>query len=175
MQKGWEAYGVDAAPSFPKLLVQNLALHHLPESTAARFSVISPNTCHLPFADAYFNFILSNQVLYYLPSEDHVRKVCSEFDRVLALNGIVFFTMMGPKNHYITKLTKNEQGGVHDVRIDQPGHRLNGVRELILLIRDADHLCSVFDRFEPITTGYFDQAMFDMTSNFHWIFAGKKR
>ena len=44
MQKGWEAYGVDAAPSFPKLLMQNLALHHLPESTAARFSVISPNT-----------------------------------------------------------------------------------------------------------------------------------
>ena len=60
------------------------------------------------------------------------------------------------------------------MRIDDPNHRLNGVSEDVLLVRDEAHLLQRFQEFKPITTGHFDQAMFDIKSNFHFIFAGTK-
>jgi SAM-dependent methyltransferase len=173
-QKGWEVHGVDVAPSFRSLVKQNLARYGLPESILTRFKTIDPASTILDYPNGMFDFVLSNQVLYYLPSEDHLKQVCAELERVLAPGGIFFATMMGPKNYYIAEHTVEVENGIHDVRITTPGHRLEGVRELILLIRDTGHLTSVFDAFEPLTTGFFDQGMFDMRSNFHWIFAGTK-
>lgn len=63
---------------------------------------------------------------------------------------------------------------MREIGIDDEKHRLHGVRELILAVTDEQDLCSLFDAFEPVTTGYFDQKMFDMYSNFHYIFVGKK-
>ena len=40
---------------------------------------------------------------------------------------------------------------------------------------DEEELKDLFSEFECLSTGYFDQSMFDMTSTFHWIFVGKKR
>lgn len=176
MQKGYKVSGVDVAPSFKTLLRENLRLHNISETNAAFFSVIEPDATRLGFPDNYFDLIISNQVLYYMPNEDHLRKVVAELDRILAPGGIVFFTMMGPNNYYITDHAKGTSAdGVVDVRVETPGHRLEGVHENILLIRDEAHLKSVFDKFDCLTTGYFDQSMFDMKSNFHWIFAGQKK
>ena len=71
--------------------------------------------------------------------------------------------MMGPRNYYITHLTKQiRKGGVYEVTIEDPKHRLFGLRELIYLVRDEDHLKKVCSEFDCIDTGYFDQKMFDM-------------
>ena len=43
------------------------------------------------------------------------------------------------------------------------------------LVRDEDELKGLFSEFECLSVGYFDQKMFDLLSNFHWIFIGKKR
>ena len=83
--------------------------------------------------------------------------------------------MMGPRNYYIAKHTKNIiDGKIHDISIEDSSHRLNGVREIIYLVKDEDELVSLFSNFELITTGFFDQGMFDMVSNHHWIFVGNK-
>ena len=63
---------------------------------------------------------------------------------------------------------------IHEVVIDDPNHRLAGLHEMIYLVETEDELKSLFSDFKCITTGYFDQKMFDVTSNFHWIFAGEK-
>ena len=66
-----------------------------------------------------------------------------------------------------------KDNGVFEIRVEDEGHRLNGVQELILAVKDEEHLVQMFDDFEMITTGYFDQKMFDLKSNHHFIFVGK--
>ncbi len=176
IEKGYDTYGVDVAEAALDHIKENLKSRGLDVNYAEKFQVISPDTTTLPFRDNLFDFILSNQVLYYLASEEHIRKVCKELWRCLRPGGIVFFTMLGPRNYYITYHTKQiHDKRVHEIAIEDPSHRLYGLRELIYLVRDEVELRSLFSDFDCLTTGYFDQGMFDMTSNFHWIFIGKKR
>lgn len=174
-QKNFDVYGVDVAPSFKSLVKKNYQSHNLAETLVDNFTLISPESVQLDYPDEHFDFIFSNQVLYYLPNVDHLHKVCLELKRVLKPGGTVFFTMMGPKNYYITKHLKsvyNHQ--VFQIKIDEESHRLFGVEENILLVRDEEHLESMFNMFDKVSIGYFDQSMFDMKSNFHYIFVGKK-
>lgn len=175
MQKGYSVFGVDVAPSFPKLVEKNLSANHIDKTALSKFTLIKPDTTTLDFPDNYFDFIVSNQVLYYLPTEEHLQKVCKELKRVLRPGGFVFFTMMGPSNYYITHHLKQVHGKrVYEVLVEDKNHRLFGVRELVLMVKDEKDLCDLFGMFKPVTTGYFDQKMFDMNSNFHFIFCGSK-
>lgn len=176
MQKGYDVYGVDVAPAFKNLVKKNMELHHQDVSALDRFKIIKPDGSGLPFPDKHFHFILSNQVLYYLPNEEHVKKVCREMDRMLHPRGYVFFTMMGMKHYYMTHHLKQVHNNtVFEARVETKGHRLEGVQEMILAVKDEDHLCRMFDTFEPVTVGYFDFKLFDLTSGFHYIFVGKKK
>lgn len=170
-----QIYGVDVAPSFKALVKKNFEANDVDVSLVDHFSVISPDSTTLDYPDGYFDFVFSNQVLYYLPGQEHFKNVCNELKRVLKPGGTVFFTMMGPKNYYITRYLKSIYNNqVYQIRIEDESHRLNGVEENILLIRDEEHLVDMFDMFEVVNVGYFDQSMFDMKSNFHYIFIGKK-
>ena len=101
--------------------------------------------------------------------------VCKEFSRILRPGGVVFFTMMGPKNNYITHhAVQIHQGKIYEIAIEDPAHRLYGDREFIYLVRDENELKLLFAEFECVTTGYCDQSMFDLTSCFHWIYVGRK-
>ena len=76
----------------------------------------------------------------------------------------------------ITEKTKQiHDGKIHEISIDDPSHRLYGLKEMIYLVKNKEELKDLFSQFECITTGYFDQSMFDVSSNFHWIFSGKKK
>lgn len=175
IEKGYEVYGVDVAEESLSLIKENLRSKNLDIRLVEKFSIISPDSISLPFENASFDFILSNQVLYFLPSEEHIKKLCKELSRCLRPGGLVFFTMMGPKNYYIRYHAKQiHQRRVYEVTMEDENHRLDGLRLLIYLVRDEDELRRLFSEFECITTGYFDQAMFDMKSNFHWIFVGRK-
>lgn len=176
IEQGYETYGVDVAVDSLALIKANLRSRHLDPQLANRFSIISPDSTDLPFENGSFDVILSNQVLYYLPSEEHIKNVCRELSRCLRPDGMVFFTMMGPRNHYITHHAKQIHGGrVYEIEMDDPSHRLYGLRELIYLVKDTDELASLFSEFECVNTGYFDQSMGDLKSSFHYIFIGKKR
>lgn len=176
IEQGYETYGVDVAVASPALVKANLQSRHLDPQLADRFSIISPDSTDLPFESASFDVILSNQVLYYLPSEEHIKKVCRELSRCLRPDGMVFFTMMGPRNHYISHHAKQIHGQrVYEIEIDDQSHRLYGLRELIYLVKDTDELVSLFSEFECVNIGYFDQSIGDLKSSFHYIFIGKKR
>lgn len=175
IEKGYEVYGVDVAPAATHLVELNLQSRGLDLKYAEKFQIIPVDLKRLPFEDNFFDFVLSNQVLYYLPSEQRIREVCREMARVLRPGGLVFFTMLGPRNYYIQYHTKRiHDGKIYEIVIDDPAHRLSGLKELIYLVRDERELKDLFSDFECVTTGYFDQSMFDMSSNFHWIFVGRK-
>ena len=175
IEKGYEVHGVDVAPDSMRLTAANLESKHLDPKLASRFSLIAPDSAKLPYADGFFDFVLANQVLYYLSSAEHIRKVCTELSRLLRPGGVVFFTMMGMENYYIKYYARHiHRGSIYEISIEDPKHRLAGVHEMIYAVRDEDELRSLFSMFEPVTIGHFEQRMFDLKSNFHWIFVGKK-
>ena len=176
IQQGYDAWGVDVAEASLDLIMLNLKRNHLDSALAERFSVIPTDWTSLPFEDGFFDFVLSNQVLYYLSSEDHIRRVCKEFSRCLRPGGIVFFTMMGPKNYWVAEHGKAIQNGkIYETNIEDTTQHISGQLGLNYVVQDTEELKSLFSEFECLTTGYWDQSMFDMKSNFHWIFAGRKR
>lgn len=175
LKMGHAVMGIEVAQSSRDLVRQNLEFHGLPLDYLHDLQIVSPPIINLPYKDNTFDFVLSNQVHYYSASEDELHSVNSEIERVLKPGGIFFVTMMGPKNYYISDFTRSvTQDGIHNVRIDDDKHRLAGVHEDVLVCRDEDHLRNLFHEFGAVTVGYFDQKMFDMKSNFHWIFVGKK-
>lgn len=175
LKAGLEVYGVEVAQHSRELISENLDYHGLAHSFLDRVSIQDPPLTQLPYDDNFFDLVISNQVHYYSTSEDELHGVNQELSRVLKPGGTIFVTMMGPSNDYITRWTAQvSDAGVHHVRIDDPNDRLNGVAQDILLVRDESHLLDLFREFKPLTTGHFDQGMFDMKSNFHFIFAGSK-
>ena len=175
IEHGYETYGVEVADASLPLLRANLDSHQLDPGLADRFALIPPDCETLPFSSGFFDLIVANQVLYYLGSELRIRRVCEELSRCLRPGGVVFFTMMGQTNYFITRHGTPVDGGqVYEVTMDS-SHRLAGLRQFVYVVKDAETLRSLFDQFECLSTGHFDQSMFDMVSNFHWIFIGRKR
>ena len=176
IRNGYDVHGVEVTDSATELIKLNLESNNLDLSYLDRFQIVDLPWDRLPFEDNFFDFILCNQVLYYLPSEEEIQRVCREFSRCLKPGGIVFFTMMGPTNYYIRFHAKQiHDGRVYEIKFDDPAHRLHGLHVMVYLVRDEDDLKSLFSEFECITTGHIDQGMFDMKSNFHWIFVGQKK
>jgi len=176
IRNGYEVNGVEVTDSATDLIKLNLESNNLDPSLLDRFQITPLPWDRLPFEDNYFDFVLCNQVLYFPASEEEIKRVCREFSRCLKPGGIVFFTMYGPDNYYIRyHVKKIHDGQVYEIKVDDPTHRLNGLHEMVYLVRDEEELKSLFSDFECITTGHFDQGMFDLKSNFHWIFAGRKK
>jgi SAM-dependent methyltransferase len=171
--QGYHVTLADVTETAVPLVRENFRDHNL---LAPPVEIVPQNPERLPWADGTFDFVLSNQVLYYLPSESDLKRVVAELARVTRPGGIAFFTMIGPRNHAIQDHTVSVTNDVHEIDLGG-GHRLSqGGRyhEFMFVVRDEDHLKQVFDAYTPMTTGYFDQSMLDMRSNFHWIFAGQK-
>lgn len=175
IEKGYDVHGTEVTDSALDLIKSNLEFRHLNKDLICNFSILPPNITSLPYEDGFFDFIISNQVLYYLPSKEHIQKLCKEFSRCLAKNGLVFFTMMGVKNDYIAKHTKEIKNNIHEISIDNPKHRLNGVKEFIYPVKDEKELINLFSEFECISAGHFEQSMLDLNSNHHFIFIGRKK
>lgn len=171
MKKGYDVYGTEVAESSITMLKENLKNWNLSNKIEEKFLVFPPDNISLPFADNYFDFILSNQVISYLPSEEHIKKVCGELKRVLKPGGVVFFTMVGHKNYLISKYTKNVSNKVHEVVLD--GHRMSDFLQFIYVVDDENDLKNLFSDFTCLHVGHFDIDVME-GGNFHWIFIGKK-
>jgi SAM-dependent methyltransferase len=174
--QGHEVFGIDVTDSIYPLIKKNLDLHNLDPENILRFTHAQPPLLLLPYEDNSFDFILSNQVQYFSASEDEIHNINKELLRILKPGGSIFITMMGVRHYYITHHLKelSQDAQIYKIRVTDPAHRLYGVSEDVLAVRDENHLIDLFNEFENVSVGYFDQSMFDMYSNFHFIFVGRK-
>lgn len=146
------------------------------ETRMPKFELLPPIPESLPFPDNTFDFCLSNQVLYYLPDEATIQAVTNRIARTMKKGATFFVTMMGLKNYYMTHHSRSMKDNRFEVYIGG-NHRLAGgdnYHQFIYVPRDEQHLAALFPAFKPISIGYFDQSMFDLKSNFHWIFIGER-
>jgi len=176
IQKGYDVYGTDVVPESLVQIEANLEMYGLSPEHLQKFQIISPEANVLPFEDSFFDLVVSNQVLYYLATEKRIRDRCKELARCLRPGGLVYFTMIGARNYYFTHhTTRIHNKETCEVVIEDPSHRLHGLKELIYVVRDEEHLKDLFSEFECVDVGYFDMSSFDVKGNFHWIFVGRKR
>lgn len=170
MKKGYEVYGTEVAESSLELLKENMNTYFSTTNGTCNHITIKPNTTKLPYPAQFFDFILSNQVLYYLPSKEHIQKLCKEFRRILKPGGVVMFTMMGLKNYMISKYGKEVKPNLYKVEINKG--RLKGFKNYVYIPNGQEEILDLFKEFKCLKLGYFDNDIMD-GSNFHYIFIGK--
>lgn len=175
IEKGYDVWGVDVAKNFTDLVRENFESRNIDGKYLSRFSLIPTHFKQLPFQDNFFDVVIVNQVMEYLSSTEHIKKVCDDLYRCLRPGGVIFITIAGPTNSYIRYHTKQiHHGNIYEIRIEDKTHRLYGLHEFVYCVRDIDELINLFSMFQPLTTGYYDISMFDIKSTFRWIFVGKK-
>ena len=171
IKQGYEVFGIEVVESTIEMIQENLRLNSLDSALSDNFKVVKPDWNELPFENGFFDFILANMVLYYYPSEKHIRKICSKLSNTLRPGGIVFFTMCGAKNSIMENAKQIEETNVY--MVGGAGKRASLDGQFLYIIHDQDQLSGLFSEFELITAGYSDEKLFDRR-DFTWIFIGKK-
>ncbi|KRE14411.1 hypothetical protein ASE66_13605 [Bosea sp. Root483D1] len=133
----------------------------------ANLHLLEPDWEELPFESGTIDLLIANQVLYYLGGETRLRSAAREIARVLAPGGHALVSMIGPKNFYISEF--GEKGPDDVVLVNFPaGFRIQDP-EYVFPIKDEQHFAAVLAPLSPISIGYFDHALLDVTSSFHWL------
>ena len=148
-----------------KIKDRNIKLKFLPE-----FKTLSNNGKRLPYKDNHFDFILSNQVVYLLASENKIFKLLKEFKRVAKNNADLVITMMGEKNWVARdgKYIGNNCYGYDDKS------RLNKVKGNFLhrfyIVNSKPHIEYLFRDFKINEIGYFDNSYLGVHGHHYVIF-----
>lgn len=167
LEQGYDVHGTDITESAVPLCVAN----GIDEN---KITITPPNDDPLPFDDQSFDIIISNQVLYYIGGPVEIRNRCEDLNRILRPGGFVFFTMMSDKNYYVSEGHASPRSdGLHELKIEGD-HRLSGFHQVFRIVKSEEECEHLFDIFECLSIGYFDQSMLSLKSNHHWIFIGKK-
>lgn len=162
-EKGFETFGFEfseAAVKKSKKLYPNLAKN----------IKLGDFTKKIDYFDGLkFDFIFSNQVLYYADRKQ-LEVAIKQIDSLLNPDGFVYFTMMGTKNYYFKNSKEIPNSDLRRVTLTG---RLNEVTD-ILFTKDEKDLESTFNVFEPLFIGHYDCTMRE-GSGFHYQYLGRKR
>lgn len=162
-QGDWEPYGCDISAEG----VQQTQL--LMPQYKDHFIQTSPNPELGSLFDVQFDFILTNQVLYYMEDEV-IENVVEQLHKMLKPGGLFLASMMTTKNWYYS-LSEEIEGSTLR-RVDIPG-RLN--EETFINFRTQEELSDTFKLFERLHIGYYDSAIReDEGPGHHGFFLGRK-
>jgi SAM-dependent methyltransferase len=171
IEQGYNVYGLEVVSSTIRLVEDKLKRKNLPGKCLDNFKEISARWEPLPFEDSFFEFILSNLVLYYYATEDVIQRTCKELARCLRPGGIVLFTMIGTKNSIISNAKQIDDLNTYEV--PGKGKRASLDGQLLYFVHDEDQLKNLFSGFKPMDIGYYDENIFGRR-DFIWVFVGQK-
>ena len=100
---------------------------------------------------------------------DEIKRYLKEMNKLLNLNGLVYFTMMG-KEHYLYQYSTAIPN--KSIRKVSQTERVSHDTE-ITFINDKNDLLDLFALFEPYFVGSYDISMRE-GSRFHYAFLGRK-
>jgi len=170
-REGFEVHGVETSAAALDLLRANAVGTAL---DATRFHLIDANRIPWPFADGMFDAIVSNQVLYFIPSRDGVRAACAELARVLRSGGKIACTVMAEDNYFFTDYGEQPlpESGPTKVKIsgriqrDYRLYRLKNEGELRSFFEEAGFIID--------DLGYFDYRLLDVVKAKHYIVLARR-
>lgn len=170
-REGFDVFGVETSAAARDLVVARAREAGL---AADQFHVIPADSAAMPFADDSFDAVVSNQVLYFLPSREQIDATVREFVRILKSGGKVACTIMAENNYYFTKcaVPPVPVNGMVDVRV-----RGRIERDFRLYrFGDARDVRATFEQagFAVDDIGYFDFRLLDVECAKHYIVLAHK-
>jgi len=124
--------------------------------------ILRPCDEALPYQDNQFDFIVCNQVIYYLGSKERIKRLLNEFQRVLKPNGKVIITTMSRFNDGCTKgriIGEN----IYEWEMGPVKKNIN-----VYVFRDEKHIREVINMFNIVEIGYMDN-YYCGVSGHHWV------
>ena len=161
--KGFETYGFEFASTAVSKAKQNFP------DLASNIKVGDFTEKIDYFNGLKFDFIFSNQVLYYADRKQ-LKKAIKEIDQILNPGGFVYFTMIGTQSYYYENSFQLPNSDLRRVTLTG---RLNEVTDVIF-IENEEELANTFDLFDPLFIGHYDITMRE-GSGFHFQYLGRKR
>ena len=128
--------------------------------------IIDPNDSRLPYEDESFDYILSNQTVYFLVTEERIRHLLDEFHRILKPGGKIIVTMMSRFSTYCTNGTP--------LGHNQYQYLDDGNMNFVYIAKSEDHIRDLFKRFKIHEVGHFDNYYCGVSGHHYVVLAERK-
>ena len=157
LERGFNVSAIDITEEAIKKTKENLQ-----SFDSARWSanVLTPEQDGLPYDDNTFNYIVSNQVVYYLGSRERIDALLKEFQRVLAPGGRMIISMLSRFNTYCVDAVAKGNGVF---TYTTPSGEVD-----VYVTYDETHLREIFSPFEIFEIGYWDN-YYDGICGHHYV------
>lgn len=157
LDEGYDVVGTEISSNAIKKIEKKLEDYPMLNWKA---ELIEPDDQRLPFDDNEFDFIMSNQTVYFITPKENTIKLLEEFKRVLKPGGKIIISMMSRFNQYC----------IRGEPLGDDIYRCDGW-EVVILQTEKD-VRDMFSMFKIDEIGYFDNYYFDMAGH-HWVIIGE--
>lgn len=141
----------------------------LPKRIRPELRLLKPGDSRLPWGNDSFDYIVANQVLYFLGSMKRIERALSEFHRVLKPGGKIVVTMMSRANSAFLDGRRIGQ----DMYEYKNGRFHTEVPSRVFIFRDKRHVRRVFQRFAIREIGHLDNKYCGVSGH-HYLILGVK-
>ena len=170
-ENGYDVYGLDISPSAKSRFDDYMRRNRPALMDKIKTRILDPGASHLPFEDNWFDFIHSNTVIHYLPSEEAVKGLLHEWHRILNPGGLLMFSTVGPQNSVIKNGVQVDENFY--VLEHKTPNAAESTNTRSFLMKDEAHirsLCYMFDIQEIGWSSY----QYCGVDGFHWQVLAKK-
>jgi len=170
-ENGYEVYGLEIIPSAKSRFDDYLRGHRPELVDKIETRLLEKDEAHLPYADNWFDFIHSNQVIYHLPSEGAVKGLLHEWHRILKPGGLLMFSTVGPQNTLVADGIEVDKN-LYECEYKTPNSG-DSVRIRSFLMPDEAHIRSLCSMFDVQEVGWFTNHYCGV-DGFHWQILAQK-
>jgi len=125
--------------------------------------LVKPDDKHLPVDDNHYDYVISNQVLYFLDSLDKIEHVLKEFKRILKPGGKLIITMGSRFNSMCIDATP------------LGGNVYSWGDHKVYVFKDAQDVRDIFGKyFNIIEVGYMDNYYCNVAGH-HWVILAENK
>lgn len=170
MMTGYEGYGIEVSQNAKKLVERKLRKH--PEfGRKIDLRLLGPADETLPWKSNYFDYIVSNQVIYFLFSKVKIIRLLNEFNRVLKPRGKFIISTMGKSD---MRCTKGKEVGPDLFEYSEKDVSYDGGTSRHYILRDEQHARELFSMFHIDEVGFFAHSYCGVTDH-HYLILGEKK
>lgn len=149
LKSGYSCSGVDIASTAKNVVIRKLEKYPKYKDKYS-LHILTNDDKQLMFEDNSFDYIVSNQTVYFSASETGVLKLLREFNRVLKPDGRLIITMMSRLNTFCISGTEIEPN------VYKYYSKENDWTNYAYIVRDEGHARDLFSMFKIHEIGWFD-------------------
>lgn len=165
---GYHVSGVDISENAKKL-VENKLQNYPQFKDKVDLRILGPKDESLYWEDNFFDYIVSNQTVYYLFSKQKIVRLLNEFKRILKPQGRLIVTMMSRFN---MGCIKGKEVG-EDLYEWISYYKSENKPDRVYIVKDENHARDLFSMFKIHEVGYFDNYYCGVAGH-HWVILASK-